>query len=131
MARGLRVLAVVGLIGVAGTGVLGCGATPTPGIPAVCYDSTGGFSDFRYSGVANVMGNMDSWSSTDGSCTDPAGVDIGGSTLVLAADERVASRVCRWVGSGDALGRWVDFGYGALPRDAWLCGTEFSRSLTG
>jgi hypothetical protein len=131
MARGVKLLMVVGLFGAAGTGALGCGATPTPGIPAVCYSSTSGSADFRYSGVANLVGNMDFWSSNDGSCTDPAGVDVGSSTMVLAADQRSASRVCRWIGAGDALGRWVDSGYGGLPRDAWLCGTGVSRSLTG
>ena len=70
---------------------------PPPGTPpAGCYDSTTG-PDYYYSGVPNVMGNMDYWSSRDGSCTD-VGHDLGSLTLVLAADRTGADAACTAAG---------------------------------
>ena len=98
----------------------GCAPPQDAGPPAGCYDSTR-FADHYYSGVPNVRDNMDFWSSTDGSCTDPVGADVGSSTLVLAPDERSASQRCAELGLAGTIGRWRDSGYTAMPAEAWIC----------
>ena len=96
-----------------------CTPPPPAAPPAGCYDSTTG-PDYYYSGVPNVMGNMDYWSSRDGSCTD-VGHDLGSVTLVLAADRAGADIACTAAGLSVTSGRWVDEGYTAMPPTAWAC----------
>ena len=45
----------------------------------------------------------------------------------IAPDADAASAVCRSIGLGDTLGRWNDFGYTALPSNAWLCSFTISN----
>lgn len=118
----LAALAVVGALG-----AVACAPPPTSGPAADCYDSSDTYADFSYSGVPNVAGNMDYWSSTDGTCTNTAGGDVSNSTLVLAADAGAASATCRSIGLGDTLGRWNEFGYTTLPANAWLCSFTISN----
>lgn len=127
MGRHLRSGLLAVLAAVAVLGAVACAPPPGPGPAADCYDSSDTFADFSYSGVPNVVGNMDFWSSTDGSCTDVTGGDVSNSTLVLAADGDAASAVCRSIGLGDTLGRWNDFGYAGLPANAWLCSFTISN----
>lgn len=104
----------------AGGIVLATACTPPPGAPrAGCYDSTTG-PDYYYSGVPNVQGNMDYWSSRDGSCTD-VGHDLGSVTLVLAPNRAAADAACTAAGLATTSGRWVDEGYTKLPPTAWAC----------
>lgn len=127
MGRHLRSGLLAVLAVVAALGAVACAPPPGAGPEADCYDSSDTFADFSYSGVPNVAGNMDYWSSTDGSCTDTTGGDVSNSTLVLAADADAASAICRSIGLGDTLGRWNDFGYTALPANAWLCSFTVSN----
>ena len=96
-----------------------CSPPPPGAPPAGCYDSTTG-PDYYYSGVPGVMGNMDYWSSRDGSCTD-VGHDLGSGTLVLASDRAGADAACTAAGLSVTSGRWVDQGYTQMPPSAWAC----------
>lgn len=87
---------------------------------AGCYDSTT-YADIEYSGVPNVVDNVDNWSSTDGSCRDLGVGDVSNSTLVLAPNRTAANAACRKAGLGDASERWVDAGYYDMPANAWVC----------
>ncbi len=96
-----------------------CSPPPPPGPPAGCYDSTTG-PDYYYSGVPNVIDNMDYWSSRDGTCTD-VGHDLGSATLVLAGTAAEADAACTAAGLSVSSGRWIDEGYTQLPPTAWMC----------
>lgn len=127
MGRHLKRGLLAALAAVAALGAVACAPPPATGPTAGCYDSSDTFADFSYSGVPNIADNMDFWSSTDGTCTDATGGDVSNSTMVLAPDADAASAVCRSIGLGDTLGRWNDFGYTALPSNAWLCSFTISN----
>jgi len=115
--RGSRLL--IGAIAGGMVAATACSPPPPTAPPAGCYDSTTG-PDYYFSGVPDVVGNMDYWSSTDGSCTD-VGHDLGNVTLVLAFDRAGADAACTAAGLSVTSGRWVDDGYTAMPPTAWVC----------
>lgn len=127
MGRHLNRGLLVALAAVAALGTVACAPPPGAGPAVDRYDSSDTFADFSHSGVPDVAANMDFWSSTDGTCTDATGGVVSNSALVLATDADAASAICRSIGLGDTLGSWNDFGYTALPANAWLCSFTISN----
>jgi hypothetical protein len=127
MRHRLRTMLAAAGVAAVGAGLTACEpATSVAGPPEGCYDSTQ-FADMYYSGVPNSLGNMDFWSSTDGSCTDPVGGDVSNSTLVIAPHEGWARVICRSLGWSEPGGRWVEAGYTSLPADAWSCSQTITK----
>lgn len=102
--------------------------TPPTWLAAGCYNSpVADAPDFRFSGVANVAGNLTVsldistfTLSTDGTC---AGVPLGAPysfSLVRAADATAAGVACTALGLSDGVGQ-IQADYPGFPADAWVC----------
>ena len=107
-----------------------CAPPPTPADPTTpwfepgCVDSSiPGIPDFRFSGVANEVGNgigfeVEGMLSEDGTCT---GEESTPGTIVRAATQAGAIAACADLEiTVTNPARLVDFGYEA-PIDAWTC----------
>lgn len=125
----MLVLVTVGL-----TAVSCAPATPGPRLnPARgCYDhQVAGEHDVHYSGEPSEVGNLEYWSSTDGTC---AGTRVARSdaetTLMAAPDELSADYLCRAL-SGEPVRGLVDDLSGPwnppLGRGAFLCADSPER----
>ena len=97
--------------------VFDCSTTPDPVGPATgCYDSsTAGNRDLYYSGPVGSYKNVETMTSTDGSCS--GGTNNHG-TLVLAASNPAALAACPTAYNAAAFNV---LGYNTMPADARLC----------
>ena len=102
-------------------------ATPGTGtIAAGCYDSVDvGAPDLKFSGVANVLNNLDiawNWStlapSTDGTCTGAAAGAPYAFTLVTGDGQASADAAC--AGLGLTTASQLNTSYTSFPANAWV-----------
>jgi hypothetical protein len=114
----------------------GCVPEPSDPIPAECYQNADGNFDIRYVGPADTLGNIEVWSTMDGSCgesdPDAAMLDPSGYAgfpadwaIVAAADEAEAIAKCEALKTPELpdLGNVFNFTTAGwpFPVEAWLC----------
>lgn len=122
--RSLPLLLTLVVVGVALTACTPEGPGPRLNPPRGCYDhQVAGEPDVEYSGEPSEVGNLEHWSSTDGTCGGvPVARTDAATTLMAAPDEASADFLCRALTGApvegvldDVSGPWSPaFGSGAF-----------------